>query len=100
MTVPVQGPPPSHELAREFGAVRCRAIPAGLHTLESARPGERLEVRSILFGAGASAAMLRPGDVIYCRGRTAQWLVVELPGVGELAVHHHDARHIRTERLR
>ncbi|MBR9990656.1 MAG: ferrous iron transport protein A [Gemmatimonadetes bacterium] len=79
--------------------IQAHTVPAQLATLATVEPGQAAEVRSILVGAGDSAALLRPGDTVLCRGRTSDWLVVELPGRGEVAVHRADARHVQIERL-
>jgi hypothetical protein len=92
---------PTHEL---IGPARPRAqprphrtVPSDLATLADVHPGQVVEVRSILSGAGQTAALLRTGDVLICRGRTVEWLVVEQPGHGELAVHRHDAGLVQIE---
>ena len=72
--------------------------PAELTTLASVLPDQTAEVRSILAGAGESAALLYPGDVVVCRGRTADWVIVERAGQGEIAIHRHDARRVQIER--
>jgi hypothetical protein len=74
------------------------APPAELTTLASVRPDQAAEVRSILAGVGESAGMLLPGDVVVCRGRTADWVIVQRDGRDEIAIHRDDARRIQIER--
>jgi hypothetical protein len=87
---------------RDFPPRRSRrpgaGIPADVSTLDTSRRGETLEVRCVIGGGGDSVTMLRPGDHLICRGRTSQWIIVELPGRGEYAVHRDDARFVRVER--
>jgi hypothetical protein len=87
---------------RDFPPRRSRrpsaGIPADVSTLDTGRRGETLEVRCVIDGCGDTVTMLRPGDHLICRGRTSQWIIVELPGRGEYAVHRDDARFVRVER--
>jgi hypothetical protein len=76
----------------------CGTIPGELTTLDSACSGQTVHVLSILCGAGESTALLKAGDEVICRGRTADWLIIELPGRGELAVHRRDAAYVQIER--
>lgn len=85
-------------LPRMADAITDAGIPGQVMTLAAVEPGQTAEVRCILQGAGDSAALLRPGDRVLCRGRTSDWLVVEIPRHGELAVHRADARHVQIER--
>jgi hypothetical protein len=96
-TTPLRGPPPRDYAPSKFDPLN-GGLPSDVTTLDHARRGQVLEVRCVLDGAGESAAMLRPGDRVVCRGRTSQWVVVELVGRGEYAIHRHDARCIRIER--
>lgn len=73
-------------------------VPAGVSTLASAVPGQAVEVRTILDGAGESVATLRPRDLLTCRARTADWLVFEQNGRTEVAVHRCDAGRVCIER--
>jgi hypothetical protein len=91
-------PPPLRDFAARRTGAPGDGLPSELATLENARRGQVMEVRAVIDGAGESAAMLRPGDRVICRGRTSQWIVVELPGRGEYAVHRHDARFVRIDR--
>jgi hypothetical protein len=74
------------------------SVPGDVTTLASVILGQKAVVRCVLLGAGESVAMLRPGDTVHCRGSTSHWLVVELAGHGELAVHRDDARLVQIER--
>jgi hypothetical protein len=85
-------------LPRSAVTVTDSDIPGQVTTLAAVEPGQTAEVRSILQGAGDTAALLRPGDRVLCRGRTSDWLVVELPRHGEVAVHRADARLVQIER--
>jgi hypothetical protein len=68
---------------------------ARLTPLSAAGVGETVEVRAILFGAGEAAAVLRPGDLLTCRGATEEWLVVARPGFDELPVSRRDAERVQ-----
>lgn len=73
-------------------------IPSSVTTLAAATHGDTVQVRAILFGAGEVAAMLRPGDLLTCRGVTSDWIVVARSGDSELPVHRRDAALVQIER--
>lgn len=74
-------------------------VPSHLFTLAHARPGQTVVVRDILRGAGETVALLRPGDVIRCRTRTRDWVIVQQRNRDELAVHRCDAALVQAERI-
>lgn len=91
-------PPPLADFGRPLPRRTRSNLPGALATLASVHRGNTCIVRSVLNGAGESAALLRPGDVLICRSRTTDWIIAELAGRGELAIHRADARHVRIER--
>jgi hypothetical protein len=74
-------------------------VPGAVRTLATAAPDQVVEVRTILYGVGESAALLRTGDVLTCRARTKDWVILERHGHGELALHRYDAALIQVETL-
>jgi hypothetical protein len=95
-------PPPS--AGREWPAPNVAeriavTVPSHLFTLAHARPGQTVVVRDILRGAGETVALLRPGDVIRCRTRTRDWVIVQQRGREEIAVHRCDAALVQAERI-
>ena len=73
-------------------------IPADLATLAWAEPGQEVEVRCTLPGAGSLAELLTPGSRVRCSEVDDEYVVVEAPGDLKLRIPVQRARLIQVER--
>jgi hypothetical protein len=74
------------------------SIPADLATLAWAEPGQELEVRRTLPGAGALGELLTPGSRVRCSEVDGDFVVLEAVGDLKLRIPMERARLVQVER--
>jgi hypothetical protein len=86
------------EISVETPMTTC-TVPTDLPTLAWAVPGQQLEIRHILRGAGVSCRRLRHGDLVVCRQINRGGILLDLQRGGCISIPYECAQYIQVERV-